>query len=739
MDWREARLRPSIVALVATALVVVGFFDFLKTRRSLRRLHKTELAAIARNGASMVQGDLVSLIRTKADAWKPAFAQVRGRLLKIRDENRLGTEVAVLRREGNRMRIVVSTLTEPLVGAQWPLMPEMIPALHGSRTEATDPYELAGRPWLSAFAPIRDSQERVVGILKVDFDAALMRYELYIEVLWSLIYSLIALAAALVIGTASSGTRRGMTSRVESPVTAPPRSRTARPRRLAFRLSLKISLGVAALVSVAIVTIAGLTLAGERSRTVRSFGERLQSIAATGALLIDGDLHRQIAQDIDPNSELGRELRTLLQKIEFQNHLPTPVRTFHRAQGGEIVTVMTTGDLSEIGRKAPVRTEMLATFVEGQCTRTLPHETPRGRRISAFAPIRAGSGDIVGILEVDFGIDRISEQYRIRVLSVTAISLLSFTVSLILGLFFSKHVTQPMEQLIEGTHQVRDGNYDHRIDVPSRDEIGLLADSFNHMIEGLKERDRIKTEKERIESALQVARDIQQSLLPRELPILPGFDFAARNIPCEETGGDYYDFIPMGKGETGLVIADVTGHGIGPALITAETRALLRAAVASTENPGDALSVVNDQLVADLPDRWFVALFLGVLNAHERTLTFASAGHEYPLLYRAKTGLFEELESTALVLGVRPDSFPTGPRTDLDTGDIMLFHTDGARDTFNEHGEWFGAERMRSILRGARHESAEAIMCALLDAIREFRGTATQMDDITLMVVKAGE
>jgi len=245
-------------------------------------------------------------------------------------------------------------------------------------------------------------------------------------------------------------------------------------------------------------------------------------------------------------------------------------------------------------------------------------------------------------------------------------------------------------------------------------------------------------EKQKYEQALEIARNIQQSLFPRQVPAVPGFQLAGWSLPAEETGGDYYDFIELPGGRVALIVGDVTGHGVGSALLMSEARAFIRAAAASIDDISALLYNVNNLLEVDMGGRRFITLLYGVLEPAERSLAYASAGHGHPLLYKASVGEFAELESTAPPLGiVRDMDFPRGPTHILETGDVLAISTDGVEEAMDADKKEYGRERFKQVLARSADRSAEEIIAAIHEDVKRFCGDISQRDDITLVVCKA--
>jgi sigma-B regulation protein RsbU (phosphoserine phosphatase) len=299
----------------------------------------------------------------------------------------------------------------------------------------------------------------------------------------------------------------------------------------------------------------------------------------------------------------------------------------------------------------------------------------------------------------------------------------------------ARSVTRPVKQLADASVKLAGGDYDARVDIRTGDELQALGECFNDLGPKLHERERMKR-------SLALAMEIQQNLLPQQAPALAGFDIAGRSVYCDETGGDYYDFIDLvdlAPGQVGIAVGDVTGHGIGAALLMASARAVLRShALHRGEDLDKLFSDLNRHLVRDTGDAWFMTLFYGVLDAGERTLLWTSGGHDPPLWLRRATGEIEELPNTGIPLGILEDArYPRNGPVSLEGGDILLVGTDGIWEAQNADGELFGKQRLRDLLAAGAGRSAQEIYAAVVEAVNRFQGAVPQADDITLVVVKA--
>jgi sigma-B regulation protein RsbU (phosphoserine phosphatase) len=296
--------------------------------------------------------------------------------------------------------------------------------------------------------------------------------------------------------------------------------------------------------------------------------------------------------------------------------------------------------------------------------------------------------------------------------------------------------TAAVRRVSDAAIRLSQGEFGEPLTVASRDEVGELTRSFNTMTALLKEGLQMKT-------AMGLAMEVQQNLLPSAPPEVPGLDLAGRSIYCQETGGDYYDYIspPDGSGAGHLFVAvgDVVGHGISAALLMTTARALLRCRLHQPGSISEVVRDVNRLLIADTAESGsFVTLFLLRVGPENGPLEWVRAGHDPALIYRRGEDRLSELEGPGMALGV-DDAEPVHRQSlpGLEEGDIVLIGTDGIWETENRSAEKFGKQRVADCLRGNRGRTAAEIMESVLSALEEFRGDAPQEDDVTLVVVKA--
>ena len=242
-------------------------------------------------------------------------------------------------------------------------------------------------------------------------------------------------------------------------------------------------------------------------------------------------------------------------------------------------------------------------------------------------------------------------------------------------------------------------------------------------------------ERERIEQELQVARRIQQSLLPKEVPELAGWRISPLYRSAREVGGDFYDFLELANGRLGIVVGDATSKGVPAALVMTSARSMLRAVAQASESPGEVLRKANDPLVTDIPPNMFVTCFYAVLEPKSGSLAYANAGHNLPYV-RRRGGECEELRARGMPLGLMPGMSYEENEVVLDGGEAALFYSDGLVEAHDPKGEMFGFPRLRALV--AKHAAEErSLEDALLEELYTFVGEGwEQEDDITLLTLR---
>ena len=381
-----------------------------------------------------------------------------------------------------------------------------------------------------------------------------------------------------------------------------------------------------------------------------------------------------------------------------------------------------------------------------------------GERFVAYAPVRGVNWSVGVVMPVDEVLAPITttrasilsasedtalhigaQQDRMKAVFTGAFVVLLVVVAL-LTLAVTRYFTRPIEELQRGSEAIGRGDLEHRVNVATGDEFEDLARSFNRMAADLRghieDLRRTTAEKERIEKELEIAKEIQQSILPESAPVLPGFDIAGFNLPAREVGGDFYDYIPVGEGRWGVEIADVSGKGVPAALFMALSRTLVRASASENPDPAGSILEANRYICMDSKTCMFVTLFYGILDTRKGTFTYVNAGHNPPLLFRAGSSTAELLRGKGIALGIFDDIELELVELRLNAGDTVIFYTDGVTEATNERDEEYGMERLTALIPGLLDLGARKMIDAIVADVTAFAGNRPQFDDITLVVLK---
>lgn len=276
----------------------------------------------------------------------------------------------------------------------------------------------------------------------------------------------------------------------------------------------------------------------------------------------------------------------------------------------------------------------------------------------------------------------------------------------------------------------------HSFDAETRSFLDLMARHAAIAIENARLY-QLVIDKARTERELQVAREVQASLIPHDTPRIAGWDFAAWWRPAHIVGGDFYDFLRIGQSRwQGLLIGDVSDKGMPAALFMVLARSTIRASISESSCPADCITHANRLLCADAMNGMFVTLCYAQLDPVTGELVYVNAGHNPPLLLRKGEEQFIKLMPTGMALGVDETSQFDQRTIQLDPGDLIILYTDGVTDATNAAEQEFGADRLRQAVFEKRRNSARETVAALKDALYEFGDTAPQFDDITVVAVK---
>lgn len=341
------------------------------------------------------------------------------------------------------------------------------------------------------------------------------------------------------------------------------------------------------------------------------------------------------------------------------------------------------------------------------------------------------SRDFAWLAQVQSNAAMLKEAERTVMLEVVFImaALLGMVVNLIFS--YSRNLTLLFNNETRILENVSRGDLSRMVPVATWDEFGVIAGHTNTMIEGLRHRTELL-------QALKLADDVQKSLLPRRGMDFQRADIAGDSIYCTEAGGDYYDYFRLPEGGLGVVVADVSGHGVSSALHMATARAHLIAGVQSYAGGPHLIQAANRFLTRDIQDTgWFITLFWLEIDPARRRLAWIRAGHEPALFYDPVRDQFDRLDGDGMALGVASDyRYQAYEKNGWAAGSIVLLSTDGVQETRNAQGQMFGNAPLRQIIRAHCDQSAVAIKDAILRSLETYRGDRPREDDTTLVVVK---
>ncbi len=398
------------------------------------------------------------------------------------------------------------------------------------------------------------------------------------------------------------------------------------------------------------------------------------------------------------------------------------------------------GKLLTLDDTADPPTRLLAQQLKSRDLATLKPDAPESLSIPQYGdpllacitPVQLDSGPTEYVAAVapakDFG-PSAWQASRGAILIAIATSI----AGAIAAVFLAHRISRPLLSLVAASERIGDGNFDVDVHLGPLYEFQHLATALRAMLVNLKDWARVRL-------SLQLATEIQRSLLPLGPPKVPGFDIAGYSNYCDETGGDYYDFIIIdrsGPERFMVALGDVMGHGLPSALLMAGARGILRSSVSSFSAPGALLTHMNRLLFHDTSGRRFMTMCLTDFDLRKSAAVWASAGHDPPIIFDTLLRAFIELEGGDIPLGVAADvEYGNYPLGRLSENLIIFIGSDGVWETFSAAGEQFGKDRVKKLLAEHADCSADELKNHLLNALTDFRGQTPIKDDVTFVLIK---
>ncbi|HKD05819.1 MAG TPA: SpoIIE family protein phosphatase [Bryobacteraceae bacterium] len=343
------------------------------------------------------------------------------------------------------------------------------------------------------------------------------------------------------------------------------------------------------------------------------------------------------------------------------------------------------------------------------------------------------------VLAVVFG-DRVeTSQISLQIFIVIAILLaIVELISIIIGVSMTRTITGAIHNIYEGTLRVGRGDFSHRIPVKGRDQIAAVGKSFNAMSEQLEQLIAVAKEKERLQSELAIASEVQNQLFPRTTPPTRTIQLTGSCQPARSVSGDYYDYLCLPNGNLALAIGDVAGKGISAALLMASIQSIMRTQLAQgPPMPSTMVAQLNRQLYSSTSPEKYATFFFGVYDENSRNLTYTNAGHLSPLLVRGTE--VKPLEVTGTVVGLFPALTYQEQSISLYSGDLLVAYTDGITEPENAYGEEYGADRLAETVLLHRNAEPREIVAKVMESVKQWSGAPELPDDMTVVIARGVE
>jgi anti-anti-sigma factor len=301
---------------------------------------------------------------------------------------------------------------------------------------------------------------------------------------------------------------------------------------------------------------------------------------------------------------------------------------------------------------------------------------------------------------------------------------------------------KPIQALTDGVRAIGEGALHEELRIDGPEEIGEIARAFNEITMKFRDAQHSVVEQERMQKEMQVAQEIQHSLLPGKVPDISGYDIASLYRAAKEVGGDYYDFVAVDEDTLGVVVADVSGKGVPGSLVMTMIRTALRMEARGNHSAAEVMARMNDFVTEDMKKGMFVTIFYVILDSKNRIISYASAGHNPMILFRAETNETFFLNPRGFPVGISlPDESLFRRSIDVEKvklkkDDMLVIYTDGVTEAMNDSREQYGEDRLLALIKTCGKKSPDEFIDLLNEDIREFTGGYPQNDDITVVAVK---
>jgi len=474
----------------------------------------------------------------------------------------------------------------------------------------------------------------------------------------------------------------------------------------------------------------------------------LKNTAALGAAFLDGDEILKVPlQEGCEKSLIRQDLMEKLKKIvkidqrldDAYVMVPSGTENIFRfvANANQEESPVGCGEDYNVSRFPHMANALKAPDADTEITRD-----KWGEWLSGYAPIQDFEGNAIGILGLDIAAQTVRELQAVFLGRFIFVMSMAFVLSFLVGALSSQWLTRPIDQIIRGMERVGDGDLNYFLKSIPETEFNRIVTIFNRMTDSLKtlmaRHEKTVRESERVARELEIAAELQKMALPAGPPEVDGLDIAATSIPAKEVGGDYFDFLALGPGKTGFVIADAAGKGFSGTLYMTNSRSVFRVISSEEKVPRAALSRTNDFISRDASSAkgLFITFLYSIYDERTRELTCANAGHYLPIIYSGRTKKFRTLSASGLPLGIYPDQEYQEETVKLAPEDVVVMYTDGVIEASNSRKDMFGLTRLMKLVEDSAHQSASAILEKVETDMRAFVGAEPPFDDMTLVIFK---
>ena len=503
--------------------------------------------------------------------------------------------------------------------------------------------------------------------------------------------------------------------------------------KTAFSLKTKITVLVVFLIVAILLSIGFLQI--ERDRKLREEEREKRAITVAKTILSFNILAERRAN----YSEVQRYLRRFLSQEDLAQDIVFV--SLHNQRGdilagavnrtlvGSYKVVSAAGTGNQIEERPIETADDEREFIDKLYRRRITESTNSMRIVEINLRSGTGEEEEVRLIRLGFSTRGLQAEIVDAIIMTLGITAIYVVIGIIASVFLGSAISRPIKVLEEAMKRVSAGDLHAHVDISTRDEIGTLARTFNYMTEGLREKEKLKKE-------FMIAREVQTNLLPRHLPEHSNLEVATYFEPATEVGGDFYDYLEFDEDRLGVIIGDVSGHGMSAGLLMAITKSCIHTQINYESRLDSMMTSMNDILLGLSEPRSMVTLFYSMLDLKESTLEYADAGHPFTYLIRGNDPQLITLESISYPLGVKEGLQFNSRKVKLEPGDFLVYYSDGIVEALDEDGAVFGYDRLEEILTSRTFNSPEELLDTLITEVRIHIGAAEQFDDMTAVVIR---